>query len=179
MPPSVDVGGIDLYDWAVQLGGLKCEEYLRPVEAAKHGSSEGGALEEAAGKGESGATSASASSGKILDRARPGEEMTLPSLRNRLDELESLASALSTCLDTLAEEVSELCMSVSTAFLMRPMYNPARFAQGVSRSRIRSCVSIFWQNSRSSFDVCSPDASQMIASGAPTSLANSRSACGT
>jgi len=35
-----------------------------------------------------------------------GDQETIPQLKNRLDELESLSLALSTCLDNLAEEVS-------------------------------------------------------------------------
>jgi hypothetical protein len=42
--------------------------------------------------------------GKVLDH--PGEDQTNLHLINRLVELESLASALSTCLDNLAKEVS-------------------------------------------------------------------------
>jgi hypothetical protein len=120
MPPSIDVGGKDLYEWAVQLGGLKCEEFLRPVEALKHRSSD--VLEdidlssvseiEPAAASMNGtmvdATSATArqriNGGKVIDR--PRHEMTVSLLVNRLDELESLAMALSTCLDSLAEEVS-------------------------------------------------------------------------
>merc|ERR1712176_1004718 len=37
---------------------------------------------------------------------RPDSEETIPQLKNRLDELDSLSMALSTCLDNLAEEVS-------------------------------------------------------------------------
>lgn len=112
MPASIDIGGKDLYDWAVQLGGLKCEEFLRPTEAAKHGTDINVSSQEADVPMPSKATNdkksspsdAPSSVGKVLDR--PGEAMTVPVLINRLDELESLASALSTCLDNLAEEVS-------------------------------------------------------------------------
>lgn len=121
MPASVDVGGKDLYEWAVQLGGLKCEELLRPVEAMKYESSqfledvdlnsvserfdpsnkESEAIDE---RIDSDFDDAQLFEGKVLDR--PGMEMTVPLLRNRLNELESLAAALGTCLDNLAEEVS-------------------------------------------------------------------------
>jgi hypothetical protein len=117
MPASIDIGGKDLYDWAVQLGGLKCEEFLRPTEAAKHGTTDltvdANSEEQLILKtpventnGEKGSSTAEppSSTGKVLDR--PGGEMTVSALINRLDELESLASALSTCLDNLAEEVS-------------------------------------------------------------------------
>ncbi len=114
MPSSIDIGGKDLYDWAVQLGGLKCEEFLRPIEAAKHGddiSTVLGLEQEATPSTPTKNGNAAVpkmqpplSAGKVLDR--PGDEMTVPLLINRLDELESLASALSSCLDNLAEEVS-------------------------------------------------------------------------
>eukprot|EP00934_Nitzschia_sp_Nitz4_P003012 Nitzschia sp. Nitz4//scaffold73_size107353//28172//30694//NITZ4_004310-RA/size107353-processed-gene-0.163-mRNA-1//1//CDS//3329557446//3002//frame0 len=115
MPPTIEIGGKDLYDWAVQLGGLKCEELLRPAEAAKHGDET--FAEDATKTGTetvassddkpSGAPSeAPETKGKVLDRAKPGDENSVSSLANRLDELESLASALSKCLDNLAEEVS-------------------------------------------------------------------------
>jgi hypothetical protein len=98
MPPAIDMGGKDLYGWAVEMGALKCEELLRPTEAAKY------------------ATDATTTDDTDADTAgytlkqrgrvfRPGDT-TVPQLRNRLDELESLASALSICLDNLAEEVS-------------------------------------------------------------------------
>ena len=93
MPPTIDIGGKDLYGWAVEMGALKCEEVLRPSEAAKHAT-------------EPPPTTLEPSKSRVLDRSRPGEETTVPHLMNRLDELESLASALSTCLDNLAEEVS-------------------------------------------------------------------------
>lgn len=108
MPHSIEIGGKDLYDWAVQLGGLKCEELLRPKEAAKHGSSEGQTTSEENTNDQQTDASAPApeASGKVLDRATPGGKVTISHLINRLDELESLASALSKCLDNLAEEVS-------------------------------------------------------------------------
>jgi hypothetical protein len=90
MPPTIDMGGKDLYGWAVEMGALKCEELLRPTEAAKYGVDE------------------TTTDDTLQQRGRvfrPGDTAA-PPLRNRLDELESLASALSTCLDNLAEEVS-------------------------------------------------------------------------
>lgn len=113
MPASIDVGGKDLYDWSVQLGGLQCEEFLRPIEAAKHGEETTGSTAESTLPPSTATPTKTTTSttpeappsvGKVLDR--PGEEMTVPLLINRLDELESLATALSTCLDNLAEEVS-------------------------------------------------------------------------
>ena len=114
MPASIDIGGKTLYDWAVQLGGMKCEECLRPTEAAKYGSDTSQNIADDLAEpttpakptnGSKPSTPKPPSSfGKVLDR--PGEDMTVPLLINRLDELESLASALSTCLDSLAEEVS-------------------------------------------------------------------------
>jgi hypothetical protein len=102
MPPTIDIGGKDLYAWAVEMGALCCEELLRPIEAAKHDDGNNANDDD-----ETMQRTTSSSSSKVLDRsARPGDEQSVPQLINRLDELESLARALSTCLDNLAEEVS-------------------------------------------------------------------------
>ena len=114
MPPSIDIGGKELYGWAVEMGALQCEELLRPVEAAKFGN-DGENFVNAETKME--VTGAEINkkvdppasvpiTSRVLDRSRPGDEILIPHLINRLDEFESLASALSTCLDNLAEEVS-------------------------------------------------------------------------
>lgn len=99
MPPSIDIGGKDLYEWAVEMGALKCEELLRPAEALKYANED-----EAA----SSTSTSEASSNTLNQRARVlrPQDTSVLQLRNRLDELESLAFALSTCLDNLAEEVS-------------------------------------------------------------------------
>ena len=103
MPSSIDIGGKDLYGWAVEMGALACEELLRPSEAAKHGTqmpnNDGHEDTNSAEK------SPKEARARVLDRSHPGDE-SVPHLMNRLDELESLARALSTCLDNLAEEVS-------------------------------------------------------------------------
>eukprot|EP00980_Cylindrotheca_fusiformis_P015410 scaffold4335_cov119-Cylindrotheca_fusiformis.AAC.13 len=93
MPPDIDIGGKDLYGWTVEMGAMKCEELLRPTEAAKYEAEE---------------SHNDAENDSILQRARvfrPGDT-SVGELQNRLDELESLAVALSSCLDNLAEEVS-------------------------------------------------------------------------
>jgi hypothetical protein len=112
MPATIDIGGKDLYEWTVEMGALKCEEALRPIQASKYAANEN--------DGESGPSSAVDQVQVVGSTAvdedninvcrsfkihRPMKE-TVPQLRNRLDELESLAGALSTCLDNLAEEVS-------------------------------------------------------------------------
>lgn len=116
MPPSIDIGGKDLYGWAVEMGALKCEELLRPVEASKFGeTTETTAGDDAATATadslsappkEGGAAAVGPAPSRVLDRRQPGEISSVFQLKNRLDELESLAGALSTCLDNLAEEVS-------------------------------------------------------------------------
>jgi hypothetical protein len=113
MPANIDIGGKDLYGWAVEMGALQCEEFLRPVEAAKY--------DEKANNGGENTTSSLESSGGDISVTktdeeikksssfvvhRPDAEETIPQLKNRLDELDSLAMALSICLDNLAEEVS-------------------------------------------------------------------------
>jgi len=108
MPSSIDIGGKDLYGWAIEMGALECEEFLRPVEAAKYN-------ENADQNGENVVDSLDETSAKETDLDkkqssfvvhRPDAEETIPQLKNRLDELNSLSTALSICLDNLAEEVS-------------------------------------------------------------------------
>ncbi|KAL3920913.1 MAG: hypothetical protein SGILL_003026, partial [Bacillariaceae sp.] len=110
MPASIDIGGKDLYGWAVEMGALKCEELLRPTEAAKYGGEQeenGDILENG---GASPATTTQQKKALQSQKSsfivhRPTQETVLE-LNNRLDELESLSAALSSCLDNLAEEVS-------------------------------------------------------------------------
>ena len=40
MPPTIDIGGKDLYGWAVEMGVMQSKELLWPAEAAKHGTKE-------------------------------------------------------------------------------------------------------------------------------------------
>ena len=107
MPPSIDIGDRDLYTWAVEMSALKCEELLRPSEQAKYPGEEQSFEEEMESSMATIAldTSTDHAEAGIVHRSRPGEEST-QELMNRLDELDSLASALSTSLDNLAEEVS-------------------------------------------------------------------------
>jgi hypothetical protein len=107
MPATIDIGGKDLYSWAVEMGALQCEEFLRPTEAAKYG----GEGDSGTGPREPKEDPLGEDDGNLKAQLpsfvihRPGEE-TVPQLTNRLDELESLSAALSNCLDNLAEEVS-------------------------------------------------------------------------
>jgi hypothetical protein len=112
MPATIDIGGKDLYAWAVEMGALKCEELLRPTEAAKYDDADHADDDNQLTEEEESDIMSNTQNGD--DRKtkqstfvvhRPTEE-TVPQLNNRLDELESLAAALSTCLDNLAEEVS-------------------------------------------------------------------------
>jgi ankyrin repeat protein len=95
MPSTIDIGGKNLYDWCVEMGALHCEELLRPAEADRNGGAEA----------QNGNPGASPDKSAVLDRSTPGTE-SLSQLTNRIDELESLSKALSSCLDNLAEEVS-------------------------------------------------------------------------
>jgi hypothetical protein len=107
MPADIELGGKDIYGWAIDMGALKCEELLRPVEAAKYETENGEQSQSVTGDEENkpGATEDSDRSSSFVVH-RPDAEETIPQLNNRLDELESLADALSICLDNLAEEVS-------------------------------------------------------------------------
>ena len=123
MPANIDIGGNDLYGWAVEMGALQCEEFLRPVEAAKYDEKENNGSENL----EETLETSGEESEAIIERDvhetsaihpeennnsssfvvhRPDDEETIPQLKNRLDELDSLSVALSVCLDNLAEEVS-------------------------------------------------------------------------
>jgi hypothetical protein len=121
MPATIDIGGKDLYRWAVEMGALQCEEFLRPVEADKYryvnnDDNRETLTNENKTKDDSQSVAtergSETSDGHRFEGSqsffvihRPAEE-TVPQLSNRLDELDSLAAALSTCLDNLAEEVS-------------------------------------------------------------------------
>jgi hypothetical protein len=85
MPESCDIGGKNLTEWCHEMGSEQCEELLRGDEGD--------------------ATAAAPRKSAVLDRPDADQE-SVPSLRNRLDELESLSRALGQCLDNLAEEVS-------------------------------------------------------------------------
>ncbi len=121
MPSDIDIGGKDLYGWAVEMGALQCEEYLRPVEAAKYEETENKSSDDAidTAKDETPATETNEDAHGTPTKQpeennnassfvvhRPADEETIPQLKNRLDELDSLSTSLSVCLDNLAEEVS-------------------------------------------------------------------------
>ena len=101
--PELSVGDKTLKDWSVEMKAPLCQKLLGVVpkedlpvsEAAVPGSSH-----DASGESKEVTKSTSA----VLDRPK-GEE-SISSLSNRLDELESLARALSSCLDNLGEETS-------------------------------------------------------------------------
>lgn len=87
MPHQIDIGGKHLYDWAVEMGALQCEELLRPTQLESNHNG----------------TETEPKKSVVLDR---GEPQSISSLLNRLDESESLSNALSACLDNLGEEVA-------------------------------------------------------------------------
>ena len=110
MPADIELGGKDIYGWAIDMGALKCEELLRPVEAAKYETETDVEQSQPPATGDEenkrGATTEDSDRSSSFVVHRPDAEETIPQLNNRLDELESLADALSSCLDNLAEEVS-------------------------------------------------------------------------
>ena len=114
MPASIDIGGNDLYGWAVEMGAPQCEEFLRPVEAAKYDEKgEGSENPQESSEPNGQENEVSTAGGHVEEENsssfvvhRPDDEETIPQLKNRLDELDSLSNALSGCLDNLAEEVS-------------------------------------------------------------------------
>ena len=115
MPSTIDIGGKHLYDWSVEMGALKCEELLRPAEAARSADTDascgGDTAEQLKQQHQEYPTTVTdtdtdtAGIPAVRRRSKPGED-SLSELVNRMDELESLAKALSSCLDNLAEEVS-------------------------------------------------------------------------
>ena len=80
LPVDSLVGGKTLVEWTVEMGAAKCQQLIQPDADA----------------------SVSTRSSAVV---RCGDS-SVEALSNRLDELENLSSALSTCLDNLAEEVS-------------------------------------------------------------------------
>ncbi len=118
MPATIDIGGNDLYGWAVEMGALQCEEFLRPVEAAKYDETDNENRNNTP-ESETPSTSTNEDEHDTSSKQpeenkksssfvvhRPDNEETIPQLKNRLDELDSLSVSLSVCLDNLAEEVS-------------------------------------------------------------------------
>jgi prefoldin subunit 5 len=99
MPATIDIGGKTLLEWCAEMGAQKCKRLLQgPAGDVLSFSSEPGPGE-VASQGQLFEKRGS----RILDR---GEPESVTQLSNRLDELESLSSALSVSLDALAEEVS-------------------------------------------------------------------------
>lgn len=101
MPAKTEIGGKSLSDWCVDMGAVHCQAVLAssgaPSATEGNDDNEPQLLENAV----NGKKSA------VLDRGGNAESSSsIPALTNRLDELESLSKALSTCLDNLAEEVS-------------------------------------------------------------------------
>jgi hypothetical protein len=94
MPSDTSMmGDKSLYDWAVDLGAPNCQKVLRPVP-----------VESANLPDDTHQAPVSQGKSAVLDR--PGSGEMANQLFRQLEELESLAKALSTCLDNLAEEVS-------------------------------------------------------------------------
>ena len=118
MPANIELGGKDLYEWAIEMGSPECEEILRPTKAAKYeinddidsqsiklnDNNKNGSVTKYEKKGENDCAEDNERSSSFIVHRPPNE--TIPQLKNRLDELESLANSLSVCLDNLAEEVS-------------------------------------------------------------------------
>mmetsp|Transcript_21423 Transcript_21423/g.59405 ORF Transcript_21423/g.59405 Transcript_21423/m.59405 type:complete len:877 (+) Transcript_21423:224-2854(+) len=88
VPAELDMGGKSLYEWSSDMKAPKCQSLLRPEQDSASASAVPDKPEASA----------------VLDR--PSSSESVSSQINRLDELESLARALSSCLDNLAEEVS-------------------------------------------------------------------------
>jgi hypothetical protein len=99
MPATIDIGGKTLLEWCVEMGAQKCKGLLQgPADEVLSFEPEPGS-DGVVPKG----ASVEKRGSRIIDR---GEPESVTQLSNRLDELESLSSALSVSLDGLAEEVS-------------------------------------------------------------------------
>jgi hypothetical protein len=100
------MGEQSLYDWAVELGAPACEQVLRPSQV--HGSrvekDKGTATIPAQVSHPSSSSPLANAKTAVLDR--PSTTESAVQLLRQLEELDALAKALSTCLDSLAEEVS-------------------------------------------------------------------------
>lgn len=98
MPSSIDIGGKDLHGWSIEMGALKCKELTRPFAPEPREESQ----EEETSESETTQKEAPRPSAVVSHL----DSDSLLSLDNRLEELDSLSKALSSCLDNLAEEVS-------------------------------------------------------------------------
>lgn len=114
LPIATEIGHKSLYEWAVDLGAVHCQKrllYLASEEEQlqqqqQQQSETDSTTQESDIQGVSSGSSVRQSA--VLDRrgVASGELSDIVALTNRLDELEALSVALSTCLDNLAEEVS-------------------------------------------------------------------------
>jgi len=95
----IEIGGKDLCRWCLEMGAKKCVEILKSYSTGSTGDS----------------TECSTDEGKISEIEKDQEshvdkqfhdEFTLEELQNKLEEMRSLETALSSMLDNLAEEVS-------------------------------------------------------------------------
>lgn len=102
MPIDIDVGGKNLYGWSVEMEATKCQELTRPDEPVRDDELPGAKQDDTATQ-ENGETAPPNKPSGVVSHF---DSDSLLSLDNRLEELESLSKALSSCLDNLAEEVS-------------------------------------------------------------------------
>jgi hypothetical protein len=86
MPADIDIGGKDLHGWCIEMGATNCQRLV--------------------GIGEDAQETLAPTSPTKRQISFHGDDSDVMRLTNRLEEVESLASALSSCLDNLAEEVS-------------------------------------------------------------------------
>jgi hypothetical protein len=94
MPPSIDIGGKTLHGWCVEMNATSCEELTRPFQPE---------IEKSTAETEQSLPTPDQKPSAVI--SYPDSDSLL-CLDNRLEELESLSKALSSCLDNLAEEVS-------------------------------------------------------------------------
>jgi hypothetical protein len=91
MPADIDIGGRTLHGWCMEMGSKNCQILVGKTEEQDP------IIEEQMPE---------PTSPTKRHTSFQGDDNDVTKLTNRLEELESLASALSACLDNLAEEVS-------------------------------------------------------------------------
>ena len=98
MPPSIDIGGKNLHGWCVEMGAKNCQNLTLPFEPPPQ--------EEEMTAESTSEEPSSTDAPEPRTASVSSDPDSLAALDNRLEELEALARALSSCLDNLAEEVS-------------------------------------------------------------------------
>lgn len=148
MPDDSDIGGKSLFEWSMDMEAPCCQELLSKTDSTVHT------------KANEPSPAKSQVSGGVRRSQKPE---SIAHLRNRLDEVESLAKALSSCLDSLGEEVavcSGLLLMGSGAAALASHVKSLRAQQDEKEEELER-MQLAWENSHDELAYwvkqCGPD----------------------